>query len=149
MVTPWVNPRLRSVVPMTTPDPRLRTLGDEDFVSLTTFRRSGDAVSTPVWIARDGEDLIAITPSDSGKVKRIKNSERVELRPCTRRGKVSVDAVPVPAVASIETGDALERGTAVIKKKYGFEFRAFMLVEFIIARGRKPRVLLRISSANR
>lgn len=73
---------------MTSSDKPIHSLGDEAFVSLTTFRRSDEPVSTAVWIARDGDDLVVITPAESGKVKRIKNSGRVELRPCNRGGKV-------------------------------------------------------------
>ncbi|MDT0352926.1 PNPOx family protein [Pseudonocardia charpentierae] len=39
----------------------LATIDDvagERFVSLTTFRRDGTPVATPVWIARDGDALV-------------------------------------------------------------------------------------------
>lgn len=62
------------------------------YVSLTTFRRSGAPVSTPVWIARDGDELVVITIDDVGKTKRLAHTSRVELRPCDVRGTVSGDA---------------------------------------------------------
>lgn len=40
----------------------LMTLGDSDFVALTTFRRSGEAVPTPVWVVPDGNRLALFTP---------------------------------------------------------------------------------------
>ncbi|WP_042938915.1 PPOX class F420-dependent oxidoreductase [Rhodococcus sp. AW25M09] len=123
-----------------------QAMGDEAFVSLTTFRRTGAPVSTPVWIARDGDELVVITPADSGKVKRIRNSDRVELRPCSRRGAVPDGAVTVSGRARIVTGDSVERPTAVLKKKYGIEYRIVMLVELIVARRRKPRVILAIAT---
>ena len=126
----------------------LLDLGDEPFVSLTTFRKSGVAVSTPVWIARDGDALIVTTPQESGKVKRLRNSGRVELRPCSRMGKVADDAVPVAGVATIH-GDAATRDrlTDVIRKKYGFEYRVTMIIEAIVAKRTKERVILRITAA--
>ena len=48
----------------------LLALADHRFVSLTTFRRSGAPVSTPVWASRDGDLLVVLTPVGSGKVKR-------------------------------------------------------------------------------
>ena len=33
----------------------------------------------------------------------------------------------------------------VFRRKYGLEYRAFMLVERLVGGGRKPRVLLRIT----
>ena len=93
---------------MTSPS-AFTTLGDEQFVSLTTFRRSGEAVSTPVWIARDGDDLVVTTPAMSGKVKRLRNSGRVEMRPCDRMGKVKEGATVVAGTAAIEHGGRLPR----------------------------------------
>ncbi|MDT7579905.1 MAG: uncharacterized protein QOK35_1169, partial [Pseudonocardiales bacterium] len=51
--------------------PTLAEMADEQFVSLSTFRRSGAPVATPVWIARDGDALVVTTIADSGKVKRL------------------------------------------------------------------------------
>lgn len=74
-------------------------LGDEQFVSLTTFRRSGEPVSAPVWIGRDGDALIVTTPEASGKVKRLRNNPRVELCPCSRMGHVEDGVEPVAGSA--------------------------------------------------
>ncbi|QSE93650.1 PPOX class F420-dependent oxidoreductase [Rhodococcus pseudokoreensis] len=123
-------------------------LGDEPFVSLTTFRRSGEPVSTPVWIARDGDALIVTTPEESGKVKRLRNNESVELRPCSRRGKVDARVDPVAAVAEIVTDESASRRMAdTIRDEYGLEYRIVMFIERVLARRRKPRVLLRITPA--
>ncbi|MFC9837999.1 PPOX class F420-dependent oxidoreductase [Rhodococcus sp. NPDC127530] len=123
-------------------------LGDESFVSLTTFRRSGEPVSTPVWIARDGDDLIVITPADSGKVKRLRNNPSVELCPCSRRGKVDAGVDSVAAVAEIVTDESTSRRMAdTIRDEYGLEYRIVMFVERMLARRQKPRVLLRITPA--
>ncbi|PPF79448.1 hypothetical protein C5B96_12635 [Subtercola sp. Z020] len=125
----------------------LGPLGDESFVSLATFRRSGVPVSTPVWIARDGDALLVVTPAESGKVKRLRNSPRVELRPCDRRGRVPAGAATTEAVAEIvEAPVEVERLTIFFRSKYGIEYRAFMLIERIVARRRKPRVMLRITA---
>ena len=59
-------------------------LGDEKFVSLTTFKKDGGAVATPMWIGRDGDHVFVWTPADSWKAKRAKNNPRVTLVPCSR-----------------------------------------------------------------
>ncbi|HSK58696.1 MAG TPA: pyridoxamine 5'-phosphate oxidase family protein [Actinomycetospora sp.] len=59
--------------------PDLAALGDESFVSLTTSRRTGDAVATPVWVARDDAadgTLVVTTPASSGKVERLRRDPR-------------------------------------------------------------------------
>ena len=124
----------------------LLELGDESFVSLTTFRKSGVRVSTPVWIAREGETLVVTTPSGSGKVKRLRNNPRVELQPCSRTGKVAEGAPLVEASAEIVEGPTAERHIAdVMREKYGFEYRLTLLIERIVKRGPEQRVMLRIT----
>ncbi|MGO4691742.1 PPOX class F420-dependent oxidoreductase [Glaciibacter sp. 2TAF33] len=121
-------------------------LADERFVSLTTFRKSGEPVSTPVWIARDGEDLIVTTPRESGKVKRLRNDQRIEMRPCTRMGRVADDADTVAGIASIADDERSRRLlTSVFGRKYGLEYRIFMLIERLGRSGRQERVLLRVT----
>lgn len=56
-------------------------------INLTTFRKSGDAVPTPVWFVVLQGKLYVRTQADSGKVKRTRNNGRVELAPSTVRGK--------------------------------------------------------------
>jgi len=59
----------------------LRDLADESFVSLTTFRRSGEGVATTVWVTADpdGDGLVVMTIDGSGKVKRVRGNPRVTL----------------------------------------------------------------------
>jgi len=61
----------------------------QKYVSLTTFRRNGVEVPTPVWFGEDGDKLYIQTRSDSGKFKRVRNNPQVRIAPCTVRGKVT------------------------------------------------------------
>lgn len=128
--------------------PAFSALGDERFVSLTTFRKSGERVSTPVWIGQDGDALVVTTPEVSGKVKRLRNDPRVEMRPCGRMGRVKDGAEPVAGVAEVLTDNgSRERITGIIRKKYGLEYRVVMGIERLGASGQKNRVILRITPA--
>ena len=60
----------------------------QKYVCLTTFRKSGVAVVTPVWFAEQDDRLYVKTRIDSGKSKRIRNNRSVRVAPCTIRGKV-------------------------------------------------------------
>jgi uncharacterized protein len=122
----------------------LSTIDDvagERFVSLTTFRRDGTPVATPVWIARDGDALVVTTPADSGKVKRLRRDPRVEMQSCDRRGRVPEGAVPVAGVAEVVSPES--RHVAALRRKYGMEYRIITAVERLV-RGRRERVILRI-----
>jgi PPOX class probable F420-dependent enzyme len=54
---------------------------------LTTFRRSGASVPTPVEIRVRGERVYFTTWSTTGKVKRLAHTPSVTLARCTRMGK--------------------------------------------------------------
>jgi uncharacterized protein len=54
---------------------------------LTTFRRSGVAVSTPVWAAEANGRFYVRSERTAGKVKRLRNDSRVLIAPCTLRGR--------------------------------------------------------------
>ncbi|GLE50853.1 PPOX class F420-dependent oxidoreductase [Mycobacterium montefiorense] len=121
-------------------------LGDEKFVSLTTFKRNGDAVAVPMWIVDDGAHLSAWTPADSGKVKRIRHDPRVTLTACGRTGKVRAGQPVVAGTAEVITDPGeVARVESLVKRKYGFGFRVVTLLETIAACGRKPRFALRVT----
>jgi PPOX class probable F420-dependent enzyme len=123
-------------------------LGEERFVSLTTFKRDGTAVAAPMWIGRDGDHLFFWTPADSWKAKRAKNNPRVAMVPCSRRGKVSDGAQAVDGTAEVITEQAtVERLAGVIRRKYGIEFYIVTFIERLLARGAKSRVVLRVALA--
>lgn len=125
-----------------------RALADEKFVSLTTFKRDGEGVAAPVWLVADGDRLAVWTPADSWKVKRLRRDPRVTLVPCGRRGAVSENAVPVEGTAEVlDDASVVSRVEAALKKKYGFEYRLVTLIEAIVARGSKPRVVIAITLA--
>jgi PPOX class probable F420-dependent enzyme len=95
------------------------------YLLVTTFRRDGRAVPTPVWAARDGESLVVWTVSDSGKVKRIRNSGTVKLAPCSMRGEPQGDEVGGHAV--LLDPDGTEQARKLIAGKYGLIGRITML----------------------
>jgi len=104
----------------------------EDYISLTTFRRNGTAVATPVWVARDGDHLYVITEASSGKAKRLRNFSRVMLAPCDMRGRVQGTSVDGTAELLDETESA--RVEALINSKYGWQAKAFGAMEFVRTR---------------
>ena len=69
------------------------------YISLTTFRKTGQAVPTPVWFGEDDGKLYVMSRSDSGKSKRVRNNPQVRVAPCTMRGKVT-DRNSRPRLAS-------------------------------------------------
>jgi PPOX class probable F420-dependent enzyme len=64
------------------------------YLSLTTYRRDGTPVSTPVWFVEDDGRLVVITAADSYKVKRLRRNPAAMVAPCNARGVLEGDAVP-------------------------------------------------------
>lgn len=63
-------------------------LNDANYLSLATFRKNGAEVRTPVWFARHGDTLYLFSNGAAGKVKRLRNSSRARVAPCSVSGKV-------------------------------------------------------------
>jgi PPOX class probable F420-dependent enzyme len=75
------------------------------FISLTTFGKSGKAVSTPVRFGVESGKLYVSTGTKSGKVRRIRSNPKVQLAPCTIRGKVVGPTVEAMArILSVDEG---------------------------------------------
>jgi PPOX class probable F420-dependent enzyme len=88
----------------------------QKYICLITFRRTGDAVSTPVWFAERDDKLYVKTRRDSGKCKRIRNNPRVRIAPCTVRGKVT--GPEFEAYAGILPDENSAGARDVIERKY-------------------------------
>jgi uncharacterized protein len=71
------------------PGPIPAAIHHQKYISLTTFRKNGMGVSTPVWFGEDADKLYVMTRSDMGKMKRLRNNPQVRVAPCTIRGKVA------------------------------------------------------------
>ena len=104
----------------------LERLAAEKYLMLTTFRKNGDAVSTPVWAGRDGDELTVWTERESGKVKRIRNDGRVELAACDVRGR-NVKGATVSGQARVLDDAGTRRVRASIERKYGLIGKVTML----------------------
>jgi PPOX class probable F420-dependent enzyme len=97
-------------------------LAAEPYVSLTTTKRDGTPVATPVWAAPDDDGhLLVWTGSQSGKVKRLRHTAAVTVAPCDRRGRVTGESVP--GTARLLPRTDLPRVDAAMVRKYGLVYR--------------------------
>ncbi|EHR62529.1 PPOX class F420-dependent oxidoreductase [Saccharomonospora cyanea] len=103
----------------------LARLDSEKYVSLVTFRRTGVGVATPVWIARDGDELLVFSERHAGKVKRIRNDPRVELTACDVRGRRTHGAT-VTGKARVLDDEGSAHARRVIARRYGLVGRLTM-----------------------
>lgn len=88
------------------------------YVQLTTFRKDGTPVASPLWAAADGSTLLMWTETDSWKVKRIRRDPHVVVQACDVRGK-NLQGQPVEGTATVLDAAGTDRARNAIKKKYG------------------------------
>ncbi|MCW2914262.1 MAG: hypothetical protein JWN52_2330 [Actinomycetia bacterium] len=87
------------------------------YLLVTTYKKDGSTVATPVWVVRDGDGLGIWTVADSWKVKRIRNRAEVLVGPCDLRGRPTGE--PVAGVAEILSASETAAYRTLLKRKYG------------------------------
>lgn len=102
---------------------RAMGLADERYVRLTTFRRSGEAVSTPVWIVDLDDGRYGFhTSSGSGKAKRLAHTARVLVQASDARGRSKADAPEWEATAEVLAGGPIfDEVIGAVEEKYGWQ----------------------------
>jgi hypothetical protein len=95
-----------------------KALGRSRYLSLTTFRRDGTAVSTPVWVVADNDQTLLVwTGANTWKVKRIRSRARVEVAACDFRGRqIGPRASGVAAIR-----EDTERVLRLLARKYRWQ----------------------------
>ena len=96
----------------------------EHYINLSTRKKDGSFVNTPVWFAQEGEtnNYYVYSLKNLGKVKRIRNYPEVKVGICTYSGKPKggwfyaiADLVDEPENTKV--------AYSVLRKKYGIRFR--------------------------
>lgn len=111
----------------------LEVLSSAQYANLTTFRKNGIAVPTPIWFAiYEPTGMIYIeTSATSGKVKRIRHTQRVTLAQCTARGKAMGEAIEGRARIVTDT-EEIFIAKGALHSKYGFKRQALYFLMTLI-----------------
>jgi len=88
----------------------------QKYIALTTYRKTGAGVATPVWFGEEDGKLYVMTRSDMGKIKRIRNNSQVKVAPCTIRGTVT--GPEFAATARLLAPDDFPGARNTITRKY-------------------------------
>lgn len=103
------------------------------FINLTTFRRNGQAVPTPVWFVAHEGRLYVMTNIQSGKAKRIRATGRARVAPSDVRGNPLGEFVEVRA-RPVEDESLRRALDAAFDRKYGIQRKIISLVANLRAR---------------
>jgi uncharacterized protein len=85
-------------------------------LSLTSFKRDGTGVATPVWFAAENGRLLVKTDPQSFKAKRIHRNPVVMIAPCTASGRQRSN--PVPAKAEFLPQSEIDHVDQLMARKY-------------------------------
>lgn len=123
-------------------EPLSELLKKQRFCRLTTFRRNGSRVSSPMWFALDGEAVYLTTRGASWKVKRISANPEVEIT--WSNGNGTHYGKPRTARATIlREGEEFEKARRLLNKKYGLQKR---VIDFGLRFARdKTEAILRVT----
>jgi len=126
---------------------RVGALAGEKYISLTTFKKDGTAVATPVWVVSDdGRRLLVWTGPDTWKVKRLRRDPRVVVAASDYRGRVRSKSVEgVGRLLDIPQGSLVE---PLLDRKYGLMRRVLAvfnrLVRVVTRKQREPAAYIEI-----
>lgn len=90
------------------------------YVSLTTYRKDGTAVTTPVWQATNDGRMYIVSDADAWKVKRIRRDSRVRVTVCDFRGRVAEGAPTAEGTAQVLDDEGTRAARAIVARKYLF-----------------------------
>ncbi len=122
----------------------LSILDGYKFANLTTLRKNGQAVTTPVWFATIGENVYVVTTQSTGKVKRLRNNPAAQIGPSDQRGKPLGQQVAV--VSRLLNEAEYPPVIQALNAKYGLMKRVIDLM--LILRGlQSQRVYLEFKAA--
>jgi PPOX class probable F420-dependent enzyme len=94
----------------------LPPLEDSKTILLTTYKRDGTPVSTPVSIAFDGDRAFFRSYDKAWKTKRLRNNPNVQAAPATLRGKPTGRAVH--ARATLLAGEQARAASKALARRH-------------------------------
>ena len=94
----------------------LAPVKDSKTILLTTYKRDGTAVSTPVSIAFDGERAFFRTYDKAWKTRRLRNNPEVQVAPSTLLGRAT--GPPVHARAILLNGEQARHAARALARRH-------------------------------
>ena len=94
---------------------------DQKYINLETYKKDGTSIRTPVWFVIDNDLIYVITRDSTGKVKRLKNNQDVQIVSCAFKGEPKNEWIK--GKAEKITGEKADIAIKLRKKKYGMSAR--------------------------
>ncbi|QMU71685.1 PPOX class F420-dependent oxidoreductase [Streptacidiphilus sp. P02-A3a] len=115
------------------------------YVSLTTYRKDGTPVATPVWHVVDEGRLYVWTEADTFKVKRLRRDPRAKVVVCDVRGRIAPGAAEAEGTGRVLDAEGTEEVRLLLGRKYLLARIGHVFATLTGRRRRRPIVGLEIS----
>jgi uncharacterized protein len=122
------------------------TPGDTRYIALTTYRRDGRPVTTPVWAAPLNGNVYVVTARSTGKVRRLRATDRVRFAPSNMNGRRILGAWHEGSGRVVEDEQRRGEALAALQRKYGWQMSLAMLINRLRGLDRE-RVVLELTPA--
>jgi hypothetical protein len=110
-------------------------LAGEKYLALTTFRRSGEPVTTPVRVVQVSDGRLGFCTATT---ERLAHDQRVQVEPCDVRGRTQETTSPVDGRAEVVRSGALfDEVHGRVREKYGWRTTATRLLARLGLQGRR------------
>lgn len=100
---------------------KLAQFADQKYLNLESYRKTGEAIRTPLWFVEDKGRMYFYTVAHSYKVKRIQNNPRVRIAPCDMRGNLKGEWIDATA-RRLDDNEA-RHANDLLDRKYGWQKR--------------------------
>lgn len=100
------------------------------YLLLSTCKRNGQWVDTPVWFAHCGESLVIFSAAEAGKVKRLRHTQPVRFAPCTVSGKPLGDVYRGQG-RILQDQEQIIRAKQALNQKYGWQMKLLDLISWL------------------
>ncbi len=102
------------------------------YVALTTFKRDGTPVATPVWITGSHGTYAFTTGDNAWKSKRLNNNPKVTVQVSDFRGRVKPNTRVYIGTGTVDgSADGIAAVEQALTKKYSWQFKLTQLTDVI------------------
>src|SRR6266849_11131447 len=121
---------MRSSTPSRTSEVAMANTTPESprYIALTTYRRDGREVTTPVWAASLNGRLYVVTAESAGKVRRVRATGRVRFAPCNANGRRVLGEWREGTARIVQDDPGRRAALDALQRKYGWQFSLATLV---------------------
>jgi uncharacterized protein len=102
------------------------------YIALTTFKKDGTPVATPVWITGSNGTYAFTTGDNAWKSKRLDNNPKVTVQVSDFRGRVKPNTRVYTGTGMVDgSADGITAVEQALTKKYSWQFKLTQLTDVI------------------